>query len=314
MLFLGFNRPSLTQQVFAALRSACPPRLYIALDGPRVGVASDALNVSRVREVCAEVTWPCQVKTLIQEANLGCKIAVSSALDWFFTNETEGIILEDDCLPNPAFFDFCEKLLNCYRDERRVWCITGDNFQNGIKRGAASYYFSKYPHIWGWATWKRCWDAYNVDIPLWPKWRKSKQLRKLFPDCVERRHWVSVFDRAHAGEIDTWDFQWLVAVWMNNGLTATPQRNLVTNIGFGVEATHTKQTGSRLSIPNEGLRNPIVSPTEICAHEEADRYVFQTVFAPKVPTKTSVPQKITRKMQQMSQLTSTRLKHLLRGV
>lgn len=152
VLFLVFNRPETTKTVFEAIRKAKPKRLYIAADGPRKHREGENEKVSSVRQIVTYVDWPCDVKTLFRDENLGCKSAVSGAITWFFNHEEEGIILEDDCLPHPDFFPFCESLLKRYANDERIWVITGNNFQNGIQRGEASYYFSRYNHVWGWAS------------------------------------------------------------------------------------------------------------------------------------------------------------------
>jgi len=278
ILLVAFNRPEPTAQVFEAIRAAKPEVLYVATDGPRPGNHEDSAKVTRVRAITAQVDWPCLVKTLHRKTNLGCKLAVSSAIDWFFQHEKEGIILEDDCLPSRDFFPFCESLLKRYRADPRIWSITGDNFQEGIVRGEASYYFSRYPHIWGWATWRRCWKNYEVNMTFWPEWRNTVEFAKIFKKAEERRHWKHIFDQVYAGEVDTWDFQWVAAVWRAGGLTVTPAVNLVTNIGFGFEATHTKNEDSPFSIPSKSLMPIDHHPSEIQANHEADRYVFENVF------------------------------------
>ena len=152
VLFLVFNRPDTTAQVFEAIRQAKPPRLYVASDGAREDKEGELEKVKQVREIVSQVDWNCEVKTLFRDKNLGCKIAVSSAIDWFFEQEEMGIILEDDCLPHPTFFRFCQELLERYRDDERIGMISGNNFQFGRKCTDYSYYFSMYSHIWGWAS------------------------------------------------------------------------------------------------------------------------------------------------------------------
>lgn len=279
ILLVAFNRPEPTAKVFEAIRAAKPEVLYVATDGPRPGNHEDSAKVSRVRAITSQVDWPCLVKTLHRETNLGCKLAVSGAIDWFFQHESEGIILEDDCLPSGDFFPFCESLLTRYRDDSRIWSITGDNFQEGILRGEASYYFSRYPHVWGWATWKRCWAHYDADMSFWPAWRNTSGFAKLFRDTAERRHWKYLFDRVHAGEINTWDFQWVAAAWRKGTLTVTPQRNLVTNIGFGPDATHTRRPNTKMTVPISPLNcEALQHPDNVAADQEADRHAFWNVF------------------------------------
>jgi len=278
LLFLVFNRPDATAQVFEAIRQAKPPRLYVAADGPREGREDEAERVARVRKIATAVDWPCEVKTLFREKNLGCKHAVSGGITWFFEQEEQGIILEDDCFPHPDFFTFCETLLDRYADDERVSVITGDNFQNGKQRGEGSYYFSYYPHIWGWASWRRVWQNYDVNLAFWPKWKLSADWRIKLPDKVERRYWENLFDRAHAQEIDTWDYQVVASVWFRGGLTATPNVNLISNIGFGADSTHTVDQDSpfaRMTIHSLG---EILHPSEVHRDIAADRFDFDWQF------------------------------------
>lgn len=278
VLFLVFNRPEVTLQVFEAIRKARPPRLYVAADGPRAGREGEAERCAEVRSIATAVNWPCEVKTLFREKNLGCKRAVSGAISWFFEQEEQGIILEDDCLPNQDFFYFCQELLNRYAADERVWVITGDNFQNGIKRGEASYYFSRYNHVWGWASWRRAWAKADMEIRFWPEWGASRDWKLFWPDSVTRRYWGKIFDQMHRGVIDTWDYPWTASVWYHGGLTATPSVNLVANIGFGVDATHTTSIDGPLAGMATHTLVSLTHPNMVQQDMVADRYVFDHVF------------------------------------
>ncbi|PKM46252.1 MAG: hemolytic protein HlpA-like protein [Gammaproteobacteria bacterium HGW-Gammaproteobacteria-1] len=277
VLFLVFNRPTPTAKVFEAIRAARPPRLYIAADGPRAHREGEAARCAEVRDIVMRVDWPCEVRTLFRDENLGCKAAVSGGISWFFEQEEQGIILEDDCLPHPDFFSYCDTLLERYRDDERVWVVTGDNFQRGTRRGDASYYFSKYNHVWGWASWRRAWQHYQGDIRFWPEWRRSADWSEHAADPVERRYWTRIFDRIHRNEIDTWDYPWTASIWYHGGLTATPNVNLVTNIGFGPDATHTTSGAENHIIAATPL-GTIVHPASVVRDEDADKYVFETAF------------------------------------
>jgi len=201
ILFLLFNRPYLTQRVFACIREARPARLFVAADGPRPDRVGERQLCAEARKVVDQVDWPCELLTLFRDENLGCGKAVSSAIDWFFEHVEEGIILEDDCLPHPSFFRFCEKLLEKYRDDERVMQIGGCNFQDGIKRGPASYYFSIYNHIWGWASWSRAWKYYDVGITSWRKTIHEEFLYTLFNDKKSVKYWEKILDSVQRGEI-----------------------------------------------------------------------------------------------------------------
>lgn len=278
VLFLVFNRPDTTAKVFEAIRKAKPPRLYVAADGPRAGCKSEAEKVSVVRKIATAVDWPCEVKMLFREENLGCKYAVSGGITWFFKYENRGIILEDDCLPHPEFFIFCEALLDYYATDERVSVITGDNFQNGMRRGEGSYYFSRYNHVWGWATWRRAWQKADMEIKFWPNWRDSSLWKEFWPDLANRNYWENIFNRMHKAEIDTWDYPWTASVWFHGGLTATPNVNLVSNIGFGPESTHTDSADSPLARMATQAIGEIEHPAEVVQDVVADRYVFDRLF------------------------------------
>ena len=281
LLFLVFNRPDTTAQVFEAIRKAKPLRLYVAADGPRRGREGEAERVGKVREIASAVDWPCEVKTLFRDENLGCKQAVSGAITWFFEQEEQGIILEDDCLPHPDFFTYCETLLDRYAHDERVSVITGNNFQNGQHRGDASYYFSKYNHCWGWASWRRAWKHYQGDLPFWPKWSTSGTWRQHAPDKVEERYWGTIFDRVRAEQIDSWAYPWTASVWYHGGLTATPNVNLVSNIGFGPDSTHTASANSPLAGMATYAIGELTHPAAIVRDQSADRYVFDHTFGGK---------------------------------
>ena len=281
VLFLVFNRPDTTAQVFDAIRKAQPPRLYVAADGPRADRACEAEKVDKVREIATAVDWPCEVRTLFRDDNLGCKYAVSDAITWFFDHEEQGIILEDDCLPHPDFFTFCDVLLERYADDERVSFISGDNFQRGLKRGDASYYFSHLPHLWGWATWRRVWQFYDVNMSYWPEWKISDSWRRKHYDKVERKYWEKIFDITYAQGIDTYDYQIIATAWRYGGLTATPNKNLVSNIGFGPDATHTFNKSSRSSNNKTSAIGIIDHPREIKRDVDADRSDFDWQFGGK---------------------------------
>lgn len=277
VLFLVFNRPIPTAMVFEAIRAARPPRLYIAADGPRAHREGEAARCAEVRDIVTRVDWPCEIQTLFRDENLGCKAAVSGGISWFFEQEEQGIILEDDCLPHPDFFSYCDALLERYRDDERVWVVTGDNFQRGTRRGDASYYFSKYNHVWGWASWRRAWQHYQGDIPFWQEWKESAAWNEHAPDPVERKYWMQIFDRMYRHEIDTWDYPWMASVWYRGGLTATPNVNLVTNIGFGPDATHTT-SGSEVNVIEASALGVMVHPASVVRDHEADEFTFNTAF------------------------------------
>lgn len=263
-----FNRPRHTLESFKAIRAQRPSTLLIVADGPRLSHPTDDERCRETREIVQQIDWPCTVLRNYSDKNLGCKRRVSSGLDWVFEQVDKAIVLEDDCIPHEDFFNFCDDLLVRYEQDERIWVITGNNFQDGKKRGNASYYFSKFNHCWGWATWKRAWQHYRVDVPFWPSWKDTKDWKKKLPDPVERKIWADLLDRVKSGEIDTWDYQWTACVWYHGGLTATPNVNLVTNIGFGPDATHTLTNTDQEGLPTESmgaLRHPSLVRQDLAA-------------------------------------------------
>lgn len=273
--YIAFNRPRSTSESFAVIRRQRPADLFLIADGPREDVEEDAGRCAQVREILEQVDWDCSVRRIYAESNLGLKKRIGTGLDQVFSEVDRAIVIEDDCVPADDFFSFCDTLLERYRDDERVGAITGDNFQDGIQRGDASYYFSKYMHCWGWATWARSWQLYDGDLSFWLTYKGSPDWQQLHPDPVERRYWERILDRTYEGEISTWDYPFQASVWLAGKLIVTPNVNLVQNIGFGPEATHT--TGERPSspVPQRGSLGRLSHPTTVVADPEADRYTFE---------------------------------------
>ncbi len=281
ILFLIFNRPDSTKLVFESIKRIKPAKLYIAADGARKDKVGEDLLCKETRSIIGLIDWECEIKTLLRTENLGCKIAVSSAIDWFFENEEQGIILEDDCLPNESYYNYCETLLNYYASDERIMHISGNNFQDGNVRGNGSYYFSNYNHIWGWATWKRAWKAYNVDLSFLTETEIETLIEKQFDTKKERLFWNNIFKKVINKTIGTWDYQWTYAVWKNNGLSILPNKNMIANIGFNNNGTHTS------GVDILGLSNMktfsisnIIHPTEIEINKKADKYGLDHYFNP----------------------------------
>jgi len=261
VLFLVFNRPDVTKVVFEQIRKSKPSKLYIAADGARVSKVGELERCEEVRRIVSEVDWECEVKTKFSSKNLGCKEAVSSAISWFFSNEKEGIILEDDCLPHTDFFRFCDELLEKYRDDQRVGAICGTNLYNlnclsKNNYESDSYYFSKGASVWGWATWRRVWEEYDPKISEWSSLHKSLAFKSTF----RRRKWrllIKTFNSVYDEKVDTWDYQFGFLLLKTNRLCATSNINLIENIGFNEFGTHTK---SKLSIEGRNKSNSVTWP------------------------------------------------------
>lgn len=275
ILFLIFNRPDVTLRVFNAIREAQPLKLFVAADGPRKHFPSDAIKCQQTREIIKHIDWPCEVQTLFRDENLGCRRAVSGGITWFFEHVEDGIILEDDCLPHPDFFKLSETLLEKYRHNPKVMHISGGNYQFGQWRGEGSYYFSRISHIWGWASWRRAWEHYDVDMRDLPEFLRERH--RFFINDELEKYWIFNFKRMYRGS-DTWDYQWSYAVMKNNGFCINSNINLISNIGFGDEATHSSSKVSPLANMKTASLPDIIHPSAIKFDDDADIFTVQVAF------------------------------------
>lgn len=277
--FVVFNRPDHTAQSFARIRRARPDRLFVIADGPRPARPEEAAQCALVRDLVSRVDWPCIVDRVYSETNLGCRERVRSGLDYVFRHVDSAIVIEDDCVPTDDFFRLCTAMLAKYADDPRVVAITGDNFARptGCSELGPSYYFSKYLHVWGWASWSRAWALYDDSMEFWPEYRESERFKQTHPDSVERRYWRKQIDRVYRKDLDTWDYVFLAAIWNHGGLTLTPSVNLVENIGFGPDATH---TWAPIDMPGTGVASlgRLVDDIEVAQDPVVDRRVFDDHF------------------------------------
>lgn len=274
ILFLIFNRLDTTQRVFEEIKKAKPPRLYLASDGAREDKGGEKEIVQKTRDfILNNINWDCEVKTLFRDKNLGCGKAVSSAISWFFENEEDGIILEDDCLPHSSFFNFCEELLDYYKDNKKIWHISGDQFVPNFDNGA-SYYFAKNMHCWGWASWRDRWIQYEFDLNDYGE----NNVNKFSENRNVQKYWIEIVNSLKKDEIDTWDYQWMFCIVKNDGLCVNPSKNLVSNIGFREDGTHTSDKDNPLAnMPVYGI-DEIIHPGEVKADQEAVDYIFKDHF------------------------------------
>lgn len=274
ILFLIFNRPKETQVLFNSIKEVKPKKLYVAADGPRNN-GKDSQMCEKTKDIFKQIDWECELITLYREVNLGCGKAVSSAITWFFQNEEEGIILEDDCLPSPDFFRFTDAMLDKYRNDDRIGHICGCNFQDGIKRGEEAYYFSKLTHVWGWASWKRVWNKYDFSMNGLEMGIKNDFLSGLTDNQLNKKILYNAFTRTKQGEIDTWDYQYLFLNQINGRLSIIPNYNMISNIGFNAEGTHTFNVNSPMSnVPFEELPKDIKHPMFMFQNRIADKYTL----------------------------------------
>lgn len=277
VLFIVFNRPENTQRVFDAIKAVKPKQLFVAADGARSHKPADAEKVAQTRQIIEQVDWDCEVKTLFRDENVGCKNGPYGGMQWFFDHVDEGIILEDDCLPVPEFFYFCERMLEKYRTDTRVMQICGNSFLEE-DFGDGDYFFSVIPHIWGWATWKRAFNMIDIDMERWPAFKKAGYLKQIFTNERYSKQWTKYFDQTYTGRLnDVWDWPWVFSVMSNNGLSITPNHNLISNIGFTPEGTHTLEENHLSNVP--GVNKPVVKdPTFVFPSKEAIPAIMEHVF------------------------------------
>ena len=276
ILLLVFNRPDFLNILLKQLELVRPKIIYVSCDGPRN--EHDKKKIDEIKELISNISWKPTVNTFFREENLMTYKAIPSALDWFFSQVEEGIILEDDCIPDVTFFKFCEENLKKYRYDERILTISGNNIQMKAY-GEASYYFSHVPHIWGWATWKRSWNLFDFEMNHFPTFEKNNELERYFDDIKVRKRLLTIFRRAFNGK-NIWDFKLTFMHFINNGYSIIPNSNLVTNIGFDERATHP-------IIADDPIANLQLRPIEIITHPisivdyyESYNHLGKTIFKP----------------------------------
>ena len=273
-----YNRAETTREVFAAIRHARPKRLLLIADGPSPGKPDDEAACASARLAAGPVDWPCEVETIYSETNLGIRQRIDTGLDWVFTRCEEAIILEDDCVPDPSFFRYCQELLVRYRDDPRIMGVGGNSFQYGLGPEDDGYYLSGYAQTWGFATWRRAWRRYDAAMARWPELRDLGWLSERFVDRTATAYWSHVFEENHRTG-DHWDIAWMFSVWVHKGLFALPRHPLVSNVGLGREATHTRRYEIEFAdLPTGPLRFPLRHPADIVADQTADRLTDELMF------------------------------------
>jgi len=274
ILLIIFNRLETTKKVFAEIKKTRPKTLFIAADGPRHDRNGEKEKCEKIRNyVINNIDWDCEIKTLFRERNLGCKLAVSSALDWFFTHVSQGIIMEDDCLPDQSFFPYCKELLKVYQDNEKIFMISGNNFLLNRQTDRASYYFSRLTHVWGWASWRRAWETYDISIKDYPEFIENKIIEKIWRSQNVREYWIQCFNMVYENKLDTWDYQWTFNIWKHDGVCIAPRVNLVSNIGYGSEETHGSSKKSKaLDRPLEVMNFPLIHPETLTVDQASDDF------------------------------------------
>lgn len=276
-----FNRPDTTRRVFAEIAAARPMQLLLVADGPRPNRVEDVRRCDEVKRIISAVDWPCRVETNFSDENLGCRRRMISGLNWVFSMVEEAIILEDDCLPSSSFFRYCAELLGRYRNCLQIGIISGYNPLTEPCPTACSYSFTKMVSIWGWATWRRTWEKYDENMSTWPA-IKDTMLNDLWPDRQHREYWTKTLETMYSGAgPNTWDYQLLFKSWAENWLNIVPARNLIQNIGFGTDATHTKRVPS-LSILSENITFPLLDPPQIVEWSDHPRLIQREIYNPNL--------------------------------
>ncbi len=283
--FFVFNRPEQTRRVFAAIAAARPSHLLLVADGPRANTPDEEIRCEEVRKIVSSVDWPCKVETNFSSHNLGCRRRLISGLSWVFSLVEEAIILEDDCLPDPSFFRYCAELLQRYRNSEQIGLISGYNPIAAPFPSEYSYFFTKMVLIWGWATWRRTWLQYDEKMAAWPS-LKDSILGPIWPDRHHRLYWETIFDSMYRGSgPDTWDYQLVFTSWANHWLNIVPRHNLIANIGFGADATHTKTENSLAAVPAKNLAFPLIHPPDIVQWADHPRLLQSTIYSPDFLTR-----------------------------
>ncbi len=282
ILLIGFNRPDTLKQVFNQVRIAEPKKLYFSVDGPRKGNDKDKEASDKVRNIIKEVDWPCEIHTLFREENVGCGRGPAEAITWAFENEDRLIVLEDDCVPSLSFFSFCDEMLEMYKDDERVNIISGRSHQHGsafFKN--QDYLFSHFAHTWGWATWKRVWDKYDIRMSDFPQWLENGGCVNIFPAKNIGEYYnnklEATFNHIDEEITHSWDSQWVYTRFKTGGLGIVPSRNLIHNIGCN--GTH---TGTIDPLPLEDMPSQIRHPQFVIPNYNYEIYHFNhQIFANK---------------------------------
>jgi len=272
VLLIPFRRPDKIKRLIEALALVQPKHIYILGDGPRPDNPKEAVLVAEARRIATDISWPCTIHTHFKETNVGLTPNVVEGIDWFFSQVEMGIIFEDDCIPDPSFFTFCAELLERYKDDTRIMHISGNNFQNGVTHGDGSYYFSHYSHNWGWATWRRAWNHYHTAVAHFAEYDRTGRINELPLSSRAKKFWMKLLRNTAI-----WDSRWLYTIWYMRGVCILPNQNLVSNIGFDAEATHTTEISALANIENKPLTK-IIHPSSTSIATAADEHTFQTFF------------------------------------
>lgn len=282
-----FRRPDLTERVLAAIAQARPDRLFLIADGPRPDHPEDIPSCAAARAAAEKIDWRCEIHRNYSDLNLGCGHRPATGISWVFEHVESAVILEDDCIPDPSFFRFCEELLDRYATDERVMQISGNSLQYGHWDAGSSYLFSRYNVCaGGFATWRRAWRHFDMRMPDWTSLRDTGWLRYATGDERAEACLRPLFDRALAagGAANFWDFQWIFACLVESGLSIVPQVGLLSNVGFRPDGTHTRRPTPWANLPTRSIPFPLVHPRHVIPDAGADRRFVDNVLAQRPPT------------------------------
>lgn len=280
VVLFGFNRPSLTERVMAEIRGYRPSKLFFFVDGPRDSVPADHELVHKTQSLTSHVDWDCELQVHFSPTNQGAGAHISNGLDLVFDQVQHAIILEDDCLPHPSFFDYMDELLHKYQSDPRIMSVGGHLWHLPDSDSGESYTFSRYPATWGWGTWADRWKLFDLRISKWGRQRETSWLEEIIgQDPIALAYWYRIFDSVEVRS-DIWDYQWTHAVWTHQGLTIRPTRNLVHNIGFGPDASHTfdptHPAGTRIA---RGVQLPLQHPRGVSVDPMSEKIIEDTTYS-----------------------------------
>lgn len=281
LLLLIYNRPEVTKVLFNKIKKIKPKIIYIAADGPKENDQNDLERCEKVRNIFNKIDWNCKIHKRYNKKNYGCRNSIIQSINWFFKKEKYGIILEDDCIPSTDFFWLSKILLKKYEKNNKVFCISGSNYLKNFQKVNNSYYFSKYPHCWGWATWRRAWKKNEPNIKFWPKFKNSLDWRDINNNMIEHKYWNKIFDKCYKGKFNSWAYPWTLSVWKNKGLTIIPKKNLVKNIGYGSDSTNSIFRNINDIYKVKKIERKIKHPKIIKSDLKKDNFVFDSHYKGK---------------------------------
>jgi len=271
IVLIIYRRPDLVKQLVNSLRKFRPQNIYVVADGPKSGEENSLCEESR--SAIDLITWPCNIHKVYAKTNMGLRNRVVSGLNYVFKREKWAIILEDDLVLGSSFLKYADSLLKKYEKDERIIAINGNNFLFNETLVKDSYYFTKYVHSWGWATWKRAWKLFDDNMTNWPEIRETDLLKKSLKSRISALYWKMIFDMVYAGNVDSWAYRWTYSALINQKLCVNPRYNLVSNVGYGKDASHTKYKSRLLNMPIRELTFPLKHPKQVVISEKLDKII-----------------------------------------